>query len=205
MWGHTPHCRCGVCSTLRRVCHHIADFSPKPGYIPFAADRLRVLAGELCDWGDSYFASGAAHPGAVVAPQAGPGREEDRSKKDPADPPTERKEQASGGIASGKGEEVKERKGTRRERDSGAHRGQAEKGAVNVKEEPSEDSAFNSEEKGLRTTASKSFARPAPERKGEEEAHLSSLTVSQRQEKIKENKISIQKEKAKGRQWQRSG
>ena len=162
MWGHTPHCRCGVCSTLRRVCHHIADFSPKPGYIPFAADRLRVLAGELCDWGDSYFASGGAHPGAVAPPQAGPGREEDKSRKDPADPTTERREQASGGIASGKGVETKESKGTRRERDSGADREKTEKETVDVKEEPSEDSAFNSEEKNLRTTASKSFARPAP-------------------------------------------
>ena len=161
MWGHPPHCRCGVCSTLRRVCHHISDFSPKPGYIPFAADRLRVLAGELCDWGDSYYASGAAQPGAVAPPQAGPegGREE---QKDQADPTTEKREQASGGIARGKGVETKENKGTRRERDSGAHREKAVKETVDVKEEPSEDSAFNSEEKNLRTTASKSFARPAP-------------------------------------------
>ena len=75
MWGHTPPCRCGVCSTLKRICRHIADFSPKPGYVPFAADRLRVLAGELCDWGDSYCAGGAAPAPAQPPPQAGPGRE----------------------------------------------------------------------------------------------------------------------------------
>lgn len=53
MWGHPTACRCGVCLTLHRVCCHISDFSREPGYINFAAERLRVLAGELCDFIDA--------------------------------------------------------------------------------------------------------------------------------------------------------
>ena len=53
MWGHSTGCRCGVCLTLQRVCRHIRDYSGEPGYIDFAADRLRVLAGEVSDFIDS--------------------------------------------------------------------------------------------------------------------------------------------------------
>ena len=53
MWGHAAPCRCGVCLTLQRICHHIGDFTREPGYLDFAAERLRALAGELCDFIDS--------------------------------------------------------------------------------------------------------------------------------------------------------
>lgn len=62
MWGHPAPCRCGICLTLRRVCRHIADFSGAPGYVTFAADRLRSLAGELCDFSDNLVVRGAAPP-----------------------------------------------------------------------------------------------------------------------------------------------
>ena len=100
MWGHVQHCRCGVCSTLKRICRHIADYSPKPGYVPFAADRLTVLAGELCDWGDSFHASGAAPPEANRPPQRVSEREVKESASGEAD--VERKEEDKASIAERK-------------------------------------------------------------------------------------------------------
>lgn len=91
-----------MCSTLRRVCRHIADFSPRPGYVPFAADRLGVLAGELCDGGDSYLASGSAQPAARGPPQPYAEREgkETVEKKVIPDQDTEKK--ASSGTGTDK-------------------------------------------------------------------------------------------------------
>lgn len=74
MWGHSPACRCGVCLTLHRLCAHIADFTREPGYIAFASDRLRVAAGELCDFIDSRRrdqGAGAASPATGLLPGTG--------------------------------------------------------------------------------------------------------------------------------------
>jgi len=49
MWGHTPDCGCGICACLPRVFALIALGNPSPGYVPWAADRLRLLEADLRD------------------------------------------------------------------------------------------------------------------------------------------------------------
>ena len=144
-----------MCTTLRRVCHHIRDFSPKPGYVPFAADRLRVLAGELCDWGDSYYAAGAAPPAARVSPQVEPEREftEASAKAEIPNEGTDNKASAATTEVTKAPKEKKE-KTHRGHRESG-HRKEKSDRPAPVKKKVSEDSAFNSEEAALRTTAPK--------------------------------------------------
>ena len=130
-----------MCTTLRRVCHHIRDFSPKPGYVPFAADRLRVLAGELCDWGDSYYAAGAAPPAARVSPQVEPEREftEASAKAEIPNEGTDNKASAATTEVTKAPKEKKE-KTHRGHRESG-HRKEKSDRPAPVKKKVSEDSA----------------------------------------------------------------
>ena len=156
MWGHTPLCRCGVCSTLKRICRHIADFSPKPGYVPFAADRLRCLAGELCDWGDSYCAGGAAPAPAQPPPQAGPGREVNEAvEKEAVHAKGEDSKASAAKGETAKAPKKEKEKAHRERRESRHRRERRDRSEVPPKHEVSEDSAFNSEEAALRTTAPK--------------------------------------------------
>ena len=165
MWGHVAACRCGVCSTLKRVCRHIADFSPKPGYVPFAADRLRVLAGELCDWGDSFYASGAAPPEAIKPPQEEPEREDKESVRGEADLLRREESKASSRKEEAPRTKKEEKHRSHRERRGDRHRESGGDRSVKSKQEPSEDSAFNTEEAALRTTAPKSACVGKPENK----------------------------------------
>ena len=49
MWGHTRECGCGICACFPRVFALVALVNPSPGYVPWAADRLRLLEADLRD------------------------------------------------------------------------------------------------------------------------------------------------------------
>lgn len=49
MWGHTRECGCGICACFPRVFALVALGNPSPGYVPWAADRLRLLEADLRD------------------------------------------------------------------------------------------------------------------------------------------------------------
>ena len=116
--------------------------------MPFAADRLRVLAGELCDWGDSYHASRAAPLGGDRPPQNQPEREAREEESKPADRDRAGdSNQASSGIVENRETETKEDSKTHQDREGRAPRLKEGKGTIPVKREPSEDSAFNTEER----------------------------------------------------------
>ena len=78
MWGHLPTCECGLCNSLVRVCHVIAAGGPFVAFGPRAADRVRLLEGELRDLlslvdGSRSFArkAGPPFPGPLPHPLPG--------------------------------------------------------------------------------------------------------------------------------------
>ena len=49
MWGHAPGCGCGLCSCLPRVFALIALGGGHPGFVPWVADRFRLVEADLRD------------------------------------------------------------------------------------------------------------------------------------------------------------
>ena len=71
MWGHAAPCACGLCTAFPRLFALVAAGSNAPGFVPWAADKVRLLEAEVRDELQRRGAPASLFQGGVPAPAAG--------------------------------------------------------------------------------------------------------------------------------------
>lgn len=78
-WGHTLECVCPLCGSLDRIHSLLGSGAPYPGFLQRAADRFRLVEGDLRDEVGALLRHPLGPPPPAFVPAAAPGVEERRA------------------------------------------------------------------------------------------------------------------------------